>query len=462
MKLISCSLIILLSFYSKGQNPIDKDEAKNIKEFYNIALREQQAYQWLDALCNDIGPRPAGSENANKAAKWAKAELEKIGLENVWLQEVDVPHWVRGDETATLVELIQEKKLAITALGGSVGTPAGGIEANVVEVSSFDELEELGTENIKDKIVFFNIPMDPTNFNTGFSYGMAGKQRWAGAAEASKYGAVAVLTRSLTLKRDNYPHTGSMSYGDAKVKIPAAALSIKATERLHEKLQTNTGLTVRLVLTCKSLERTTGYNVIGDLKGSEKPDEIVLVGGHLDSWDLGTGAQDDGAGSVQSMQVLSLFKKTGYAPKRTHRVVLFMNEEFGLDGAKTYAKYAKENNINHVIALESDGGSGTPRGFSFDTNMETVDAIREFKSLLAPYGLHDYAKGGSGADINQLKSEGTILIGYRPDNQRYFDYHHAYTDRFDIINARELELGAAGMAALLYLLDKYDVGVIQK
>lgn len=459
------SIFSILALFFLGNvfsQTIDKDEAKNIKEFYNIALSEQQAYQWLDALCNDIGPRPAGSENANKAAKWAKAELEKMGLENVWLQEVDVPHWVRGDETATLIELIQEKKLAITALGGSVGTPAGGIEANVVEVSSFDELEELGEENIKGKIVFFNIPMDPKNFNTGFSYGMAGKQRWAGAAEASKYGAAAVLTRSLTLKRDNYPHTGSMSYGDAKVKIPAAALSIEATERLHEKLQTNSGLTIRLVLTCKSLERTTGYNVIGDIKGIEKPDEIVLVGGHLDSWDLGTGAQDDGAGSVQSMQVMSLFKKTGYAPKRTHRVVLFMNEEFGLDGAKTYAKYAKEQNINHVIALESDGGSGTPRGFSFDTNMETVDAIREFKSLLAPYGLHDYAKGGSGADINQLKSEGTILIGYRPDNQRYFDYHHAYTDRFDIINARELELGAAGMASLLYLLDKYEVGVIQK
>jgi Zn-dependent M28 family amino/carboxypeptidase len=456
------TLLGILTFVFVFSQNIEEGEAKNIKEFYNIALSEQQAYKWLDHLCNEIGPRPAGSDNADKAAKWAKSELEKIGLENVWLQEVDVPHWVRGEETATLTELIQEHDLAITALGGSVGTPGEGINASVVEVKSFDELEELGEKNIKGKIVFFNIPMDPTNFSTGFSYGMAGKQRWAGAAEASKFGAVAVLTRSLTLKRDNYPHTGSMNYGDALVKIPAAALSIEATELLHEKLQTNTGLTVKLVLTCKSMERTKGYNVIGEIKGSEKPDEIVLVGGHLDSWDLGTGAQDDGAGSVQSMQVMSLFKKTGYAPKRTHRVVLFMNEEFGLDGAKVYAEYTKENKINHVIALESDGGSGTPRGFSFDTNMETVEAVREFKPLLSPYGLHDYAKGGSGADIGQLKSEGTILIGYRPDNQRYFDYHHAATDQFDIINARELELGAAGMAALLYLMDKYDVEVIQK
>lgn len=456
------TLFGILIFTSVFSQTIEEGEAKYIKEFYNIALSEQQAYKWLDQLCNDIGPRPAGSENADKAAKWAKAELEKIGLENVWLQEVDVPHWVRGKETATLKELINEHDLAITALGGSVGTPAEGIIANVVEVTSFDDLEKLGEKNIKGKIVFFNIPMDPKNFSTGFSYGMAGKQRWAGAAEASKFGAVAVLTRSLTLKRDNYPHTGSMRYGDAKVKIPAAALSIEATELLHDKLQTNTGLTVSLLLTCKSLERTKGYNVIGDIKGSEKPDEIVLVGGHLDSWDLGTGAQDDGAGSVQSMQVMSLFKQTGYTPKRTHRVVLFMNEEFGLDGAKAYAEYTKQNSINHVIALESDGGSGTPRGFSFDTNMETVEAIREFKSLLSPYGLHDYAKGGSGADIGQLKSEGTILIGYRPDNQRYFDYHHAYTDRFDIINARELELGAAGMASLLYLLDKYNMSVVKK
>ena len=439
---------------------IEDGEAKNIKEFYNIALSEQQAYKWLDHLCNEIGPRPAGSENADKAANWAKKELEKLGLDKVWLQEVDVPHWVRGIETATLTELVQEHDLAITALGGSVGTPETGVNANVVEVTSFDDLEKLGEKNIKGKIVFFNIPMDPTNFSTGFSYGMAGKQRWAGAAEASKFGAVAVLTRSLTLKPDNYPHTGSMNYGDAKVKIPAAALSIQAAELLHEKLAENTGLMVKMTLTCKSLERTTGYNVIGEIIGSEKPNEIVVVGGHLDSWDLGTGAQDDGAGSVQSMEVLALMKQTGYTPKRTHRVVLFMNEEFGLDGAKTYAKYTKENNINHVIALESDGGSGTPRGFSFDTNLKTVDAIREFKSLLSPYGLHDYAKGGSGADIGQLKSEGTILIGFRPDNQRYFDYHHAYTDRFDIINARELELGAAGITALLYLLDKYDVQAI--
>lgn len=455
-------LFLLFSVVTEAQISIEDGEAKNIKEFYNIALSEQQAYKWLDHLCNEIGPRPAGSENANTAAKWAKAELEKLDLDSVWLQEVDVPHWVRGEETATLKELVKEQDLAITALGGSVATPAGGLTANVVEVTSFDDLEKLGEKNIKGKIVFFNIPMDPTNFSTGFSYGMAGKQRWAGAAEASKFGAIAVLTRSLTLKPDNNPHTGSMHYGDAEVKIPAAALSIEATEVLHNKLLKNKGLTVSINLTCKSLERTTGYNVIGEIRGSEKPDEIVVVGGHLDSWDLGTGAQDDGAGSVQSMEVLYLMKQAGYTPKRTHRVVLFMNEEFGLDGAKAYAEYTKAKNINHVIALESDGGSGTPRGFSFDTNMETVDAIRAFKKLLSPYGLHDYAKGGSGADINQLKSEGTILIGYRPDNQRYFDYHHAATDTFDIINARELELGAAGMTALLYLLDKYGIEVVKQ
>jgi hypothetical protein len=456
MKNIFALAAILFTLNSLAQ-PYALGEDKYIKEFYNISLSEQQAYKWLDHLCNEIGPRPAGSLNAEQAVSWAEEELKKLDLDSVWLQEVDVPHWVRGTETAKVKEFVKEYELAVTALGGSVGTPADGIFAEVVEVTSFDDLEKMGEDKIKGKIVFYNIPMDPTNISTGFSYGQAGRQRWAGAMEASKFGAVAVLTRSLTLKPDNYPHTGSMSYGDAKVKIPAAALGIQSADFLHEKLQQNKGLKIELVLGCRSLERTTSYNVIGEIKGSEKPEEVVVVGGHLDSWDLGTGAQDDGAGSVQSMEVLYLFKKMNYKPKRTHRVVLFMNEEFGLDGAKAYAQYTKDNNINHVIALESDGGSGTPRGFSIDANMATVEAIREYKPLLSPFGLHEYTKGGSGADINQLKSENTILIGYRPDNQRYFDYHHAYTDRFEIINARELELGAAGMAALLYLLDKYEM-----
>ena len=450
-------LFIAQTLYAQN---IQEGEEKNIKQFYNIALSQQPAYGWLDHLCNEIGPRLAGSENANKAAQWAKGVLESLDLDSVWLQEVDVPHWVRGDETAKIVELVKEYELAICALGGSVGTPQMGIKAEVVEVLNFDELKALGEEKIKGKIVFYNRPMDPTLFSTGHAYGGAVNQRYSGAYEAAKYGAVGVLVRSMTLHPDNYPHTGAMSYGDAKVKIPAAAISIEGAELLHQKLQKNSGLKLEMKLTCKDLGRTKGYNVIGELKGSSKPDEIVVVGGHLDSWDLGTGAQDDGAGVVQSLEVLYLFKELNYQPKRTHRVVLFMNEEFGMDGAKTYAKYVKDNHQNHVIALESDGGSGTPRGFSFDTNMETVKMLRNFKSLLSPYGLHDYAKGGSGADVGKLKSDKTILIGYRADNQRYFNYHHAYTDRFDIINARELELGAAGMAALLYLLDKYDISVL--
>ena len=459
MKRLLFFILSLASASLYAQASWSEDEPQIIKEMYDNALTEQKAYTWLKELCNGIGPRPSGSQNYQAATEWAVRTLKEMGMDSVWTQEVEVPVWIRGKEEATIKEYIKSYSLAVTALGGSVGTPEEGITAEVVEVQNFAELEALGREKVEGKVVFFNRPMDPTLINTGSAYGGAGNQRWAGALEASKYGAVASINRSLTLKADNYPHTGSMSYRDAEVKIPAAAISIQSAEFLSAKMKENSNLQLQLVLTCRSEGTDIDHNVIAQKNGTEKPEEIVVMGGHLDSWDLGTGAQDDGAGCVQSMEAMRLLLGMDRPLKRSHRVVLFANEEFGLGGAKAYAKQVKESGEYHAIAIESDGGCGTPRGFSVQSVQTGVDYVWGFEELLKPYGLSQFAKGWSGADIGQLKSDQTVLIGYMPDSQRYFDYHHAYTDRVESVNARELELGAAGMAALLYLMDKYPLNL---
>ena len=293
------------------------------------------------------------------------------------------------------------------------------------------------------------------------AYGGCVDQRYSGAAEAAKYGAVGVMVRSMNLRLDNYPHTGSMSYGDLPVekRIPAAAISTNGAEMLSTVLALNKDVKLYFRQTCKVFPDVQSYNVIGEIKGSEFPNEIITVGGHLDSWDLGDGSHDDGAGCVQSMEVLRLLKETGYKPKRTIRVVLFMNEENGLRGATKYAEVAKEKGEHHVFALESDAGGFTPRGFSFDCDEANFAQITSWKSLFKPYLIHYFEQGGSGADVGPLKGNGTVLAGLRPDSQRYFDHHHAENDTFEHVNKRELELGAATMASLVYLIDKY--GTVQ-
>ncbi len=436
------------------------EDAAVIKSLYNTALNKQYAYELLHDLCKDIGPRPAGSENAEAAVQWAKMVMDSLGADRVMLQEVEVPHWVRGEAETALLN--GKEALAVCALGGSIGTQNstnGTLTAEVIEVTSFEELKALGKEKVEGKFVFYNRPMDPSLINTGFAYGGAVNQRWAGALEASKYGAVGVLVRSMTLLKDDYPHTGSMSYEGAEEKIPAAAVSIVAAEKLHEALSENKVTTVSLTMKCKDLPRTQSYNVIGEWTGTEYPEEYIVVGGHLDSWELGEGAQDDGAGSTQSMAIPYYLSKINYKTKHTLRVVLFMNEEYGLDGAKKYAANALLTHENHLAAIESDGGSGAPRGFGIEGSEATLERVRNYRELFAPYGIFEFPSSHSGADVGQLDKTKTLLIGYRADNQRYFDFHHAATDVFESIHPRELELGAASMAGMIYLIDKYKLGV---
>ncbi len=435
----------------------EKIDSTKIKQFFNSVLTDGKSYEWLRDLTSNIGGRLSGSPEAAKAVIWGEKLMKEIGLDSVWLQPVMVPHWVRGEKEIANYKLNGvEKNVPICALGFSVATPKEGVLAEVLEVKSLDEAKALGNK-MKGKIVFFNRPFDNTLINTFKAYGGCVDQRVAGAAVCGEFGAKGVIVRSMTNGVDDYPHTGTMMYGDLPKEkhIPTAAISSRAANILSADLQKNPTLKFYFKQSCKTLPDAPSFNVVGEIRGTETPENIMVVGGHLDSWDLAEGAHDDGTGIVQSLEVAYLFKKNNIKPKNTLRVVFFMNEENGTRGAKKYAELAKLNKENHIGGLESDAGGHTPRGFSIDANAVNTKLLQSWKKLLSPYGLHDIDKGGSGADIGPLKGENVTLVGYRPDSQRYFDYHHTSTDTFDKVNKRELELGSASMTSIIYLMDKY-------
>jgi len=452
--LLSFCILLSIPFYSQNDEEV-------MKEIYNQSLTNGKSYDWLNYLSNQIGSRLSGSLGAEKAVAWGKEELDKLGLDKVWLQPVMVPKWIRGAKEYAFIESEPGKTTTVNicALGGSVATPALGIKANVVEVHNFEELAALGKENIEGKIVFYNRPMQEDLIHTFEAYGGCVNQRGQGASEAAKYGAVAVIVRSMNLRLDDLPHTGAMNYGDTPVenRIPAAAISTNDAELLSTMLDLDKNVKLYFKQSCKQLNDVQSYNVIGEITGSEFPKQYMVVGGHLDSWDLGDGSHDDGAGIVQSIEVLRLFKELGIKPKHSIRVVLFMNEENGLRGGKKYAEEAKQKGENHIFALESDSGGFSPRGFSLDCNEDNFNQIANWQNLFKPYGIHYFEKGHGGSDIGPLKNDQIVIAGLRPDSQRYFDYHHASNDTFDAINKRELELGAATMTSLVYLIDKYGV-----
>ena len=432
--------------------------SNQIKEIYSEALNHGKSYYWLNHLSNQIGGRLSGSLNAERAIKWAKEELEALPLDSVWLQTVMVPKWVRGTFEYANIESSPGNTINVNicALGGSIATPSVGIRANVIEVKQIDELAKLGKDKIKGKIVFFNRPMQADLVNTFEAYAGAVDQRYNGAEEAAKYGALAVIVRSLNFRLDDYPHTGVMSYGDLPInkRIPAAAISTNDAELLSSMIALNPKLRFFIKQNCKNYPEVKSHNVIAQISGEVSPEKIILVGAHLDSWDLGDGAHDDGAGVVQSMEVIRLMSQKGFRPKNTIRVVLFANEENGLKGAKTYSKNVKNSKEEHLLALESDTGGFSPRGFNFDTKEKYLNRILSWKPYFEPYYIHLFEGNGSGADVSLLKGNALVLAGLKTDSQRYFIHHHSEMDTFDQINKRELEMGAATMAALVYLTDQ--------
>ena len=456
---IARSLLVTLFFTTLvyGQNKVQ--DAEMLRKIYDQALTNGMAYEWLDDLSNDIGGRLSGSLEAERAVQYTKEVMESIGLDSVWLQPVMVPKWTRGMPEYSYIETAPgiTNLVNVCALGGSVATPDGGLKAEVVEVAGIEELTDLGRDNIEGKIVFYNRPMQANLIHTFEAYGGCVDQRYSGAKEAAKYGAVGVVVRSMNLRLDDLPHTGAMSYDDLPVseRIPACAISTNDANYLSTAIKLMPNLNFYFNQTCRVFPDVRSHNVIGEIRGSEFPDQYMVVGGHLDSWDLGDGSHDDGAGCVQSIEVLRLLKTLDFKPRHSIRVVMFMNEENGLRGGRKYAEEAQLKNEDHVFALESDSGGFTPRGFSIDADPDNLAQIRSWNDLFKPYLIHYFEPGGGGADIGPLKREGMVLAGLRPDSQRYFDHHHAANDTFDAVNKRELELGAATMTALIYLMDTY-------
>ncbi|HMK25177.1 MAG TPA: M20/M25/M40 family metallo-hydrolase [Chitinophagaceae bacterium] len=444
-----------------------KEDSLFIKRISDEILANGKAYDNLRDLTKNIGGRLSGSPQMYKAEAWGMQTLLQSGADKIWMQECMVPHWVRGGPEKAVVKRnmlakggrklsVTTKQLDIIGLGNSMGTGPDGINAEVIEVQSFDDLEAK-KDSVKGKIVFYNYKFNPTFVNTFQSYGDANKYRGQGPSRAAKYGAVAVIVRSMSHSTDNNPHTGATRYDTAYKKIPAVAIGLQDADWLDLTLQKEK-VSVLLNTNGHFLPDTIAHNVIGELRGSEFPDQYITVGGHLDSWDPGEGAHDDGAGIVQTIEVLRVLKALGYTPKHTIRFVLFANEENGLRGGTKYTEEAKAKNEKHVFALESDAGGFTPRGFGFDVTDEQLINVKKWSSLLAPYGCGDLTKGGDGSDIGPLNRVlKTPTAGLNPDSQRYFDFHHARNDVFENVNKRELELGAINMAALIYLVDKYGL-----
>lgn len=429
-----------------------------LRKIFDFYLTESKCYKNLEYLATKIGGRLSGSPQAAQAVIWAKKAMYEAGADTVYLQPCMVPHWVRGaKEICSTINpnAKQQTSFNICALGGSVATPKNGLQAEVIEVKSFEELDKLGTENIKGKIVFYNVFFDQRHLSTGTCYGETVGYRWAGATQAAKYGAIATIVRSMTSVANDFPHTGAMGYDTTvcKTKIPCCAISYVGADKLVEQMKAHPKLKLNLKMSCQKLADEPSFNVVGEIKGSEKPHEIILAGGHLDAWDNGQGAHDDGAGVVQSIEVLAMFKKQNIKPKHTIRAVAFMNEENGGRGGKAYFADTKQNNLKHIAALESDAGGFSPRGIAVDTTLGFYQKVKSWESLLDPYFLQFIHKEGHGADIEYLQEIGVPLIGFEPDGQKYFDYHHTADDTFDKINKRELELSAGVIGSLVYLID---------
>ncbi|HUJ15267.1 MAG TPA: M20/M25/M40 family metallo-hydrolase [Thermoanaerobaculia bacterium] len=411
-------------------------------ELVKHELATSRAYETLEVLTDDIGPRLSGSPGAAAAVTWALRTFQKWGIA-ADTEKVMVPHWVRGIETATLVSH-RNQKMSLTALGGSVATPPHGLTADVVEVDSFDALK---SADVKGRIVFYNVAMDMDLVRAHRSfdaYRQAVVFRGEGPSRAAEYGAVAVVIRSVASASLRTPHTGALRYDSKQPKIPAAALSLEDADLVHRLLDKGERVRMHLVLTPKTLPDAASANVIAEIRGSERPDEIVLVGAHLDSWDLATGAIDDGSGVAMVMETIRLLHEMHLQPKRTIRCVLFMNEENGLNGGRRY--FAEHKNEKHVAAIESDSGAAAPIGFL--TTLKG-DAAADLERQMQ---LHFETGSDTGADTSFLIEAGVPGFGFVPEPLHYFDYHHSAADTLDKIDPKELAQDSAAVAQLTWIL----------
>ncbi len=463
---LTCALVSALTFSARAQQqetptppPLGPQLVRQLESIQRLALDEDYAYRQVAHLTNNIGPRLTGSAQAQAAVEYVAGEMRKLGLE-VQLEKLSVPHWVRGEETAALVQYPGQapdvpQKVVLTALGGSVATPAAGLTAALVVVNDFAELQTLTRAQVAGKIVLFNHHFDQQMAAQGFggeAYGQAVAYRGAAPSAAARLGAVAALVRSVGGASFRLPHTGATRYAEGVPRIPAAAVTAEDADMIAYLVKQG-AVRMRLTLTPQQLPDAVSYNVIADLKGSEQPEQIVIVSGHLDSWDLGTGAIDDAAGVAVAMATVQLVKQLKLRPKRTLRFIAWMNEENGSVGGRTYAREHGAEFANHFAAIEADRGAGHPLGIEVKGRVEIIELLQQVSQALASQGAGLMRQvDGTEADISPLAAAGVPAFGLWQDTRTYFDYHHTPADTFDKIVPRELAENAAAMAVLAYAL----------
>lgn len=451
-KWIFILLLSSMSLQGLAQTDVEDTYGDLADQILSEALTYKVGYNWMREFC-DIGARYPGSGNLEKAIEWTRRKMESLELDTVWEQKVMIPHWKRGKAGLRVINSIHHNgdELTIAALGRSLPTD-GIISGEVVEVTSFDELDSLA-EQVKDKIVFYNVLFDHAKPFTFDAYGKSVQYRVFGASRAAQYGAIAVLVRTITSKPDDEPHHGTLYYEEDKPKIPGATITVKDAENLHAMLTKEPDIILEMYLDCETLPDMESSNVIGEIKGSKYPDEIIVIGGHIDSWDAGDGAHDDAAGCLQTIEVMQLMKKLDIKPSRTIRCVMFVNEEAGISGGKVYGAYADSVNEKHVVALESDAGAFTPRGFFVKTDSTTLLQMQEWLPVLRKASIEWIEDGHTGVDMRFINNL-TVSASYMPDCQRYFDYHHSANDVFSAIHPREFEMSTAAIAIYTLLLSE--------
>lgn len=457
MRFLFFSILILSTCFLSAQ---EKTDADVIRSLYNEALTSWEAYGNLEWLCKNTKGRICGTPEAAAAVEFTYQTMLKMNLDSVWKQDMMVKNWKRGEpEQGKIISSIYgSTDVDVCALGLSPGTGKEGLVGEVIELFDFKELDKRKDE-VEGKIVFFNRPMDQTLIHTFGAYGGAANQRSQGPLLAARHGAIACLVRSLGPELDDHPHTGVTRFSDPDEQIPALAISTNGAELLSRQLKNDPGLRVFLRATCMTYPDVPSHNVIGEIRGTEFPNEIITVGGHLDAWDNGEGAHDDGGGCMQSIEVLRLFLETGYRPKHTVRAVMFMDEEVAQRGGKAYAEEAHEKGEIHIAAMESDRGVLSPRAVSVNTTSEKFQKAKSnWADLFLPYDLK-FISGGGGVDVSPLKNyyPEIVYLGMMPDNQRYFRFHHSPFDTFEQVDRREMQMGAASMAAMVFLYDKYGL-----
>ena len=443
MKIILIAAVMLS--HSFGESIKSKYVETSLK-IISKSLTDSTAYNRLGYMCDTFGPRLSGSKNLENAINWILKEMKNDGFENVRGEKVAVPTWIRGKESVTLLSPFK-KKLSMLGLGGSIATPRGGLKAEVIVVNNWDELESRSNE-VPGKIVLFNAPFT--------SYGETVAYRYSGASAAAKHGAVASLIRSIGPWSMNTPHTGVMAYDDDVQKIPHAALTMEDAMMLSRIHDRGEKIIVKLDMNARMVADRWSHNVLGEIKGSIYPDEVVVVGGHIDSWDVGQGAQDDGGGCIASWEAVRLIQELGLKPKRTIRCVLWTNEENGGQGNKGYRDMHMDEMDKHVLAIESDGGVFSPKGFGFSGNDSARKIVEEIHALMKPIGANTISEGGRAADVAPLNDEGVPVMSLKVDGSKYFWYHHTNADTFDKVDFNEFNRCVAAIAIMAYVVADLD------